>query len=134
MTTHLLNLSRSPITTFIKGFFRKPKPVQPIAVQGNTDEDATRTITVQVLRPYTDRILYTFTVRCPVSAAPARIAQRIAVLKTIPGNHRVWMTDTRYGVKDPAASVGVNGIFDYRYRVLRQDNTVGVRLIDPRRR
>lgn len=135
MTTNLLNIGKSPLVTFVKGFFRKPtKPVQPVAVNGSTDEDATRTITVQVLRPYTDRILYAFSVRCPVSAAPARIAQRVAVLKKIPGNHRVWMTDTRYGVVDPAATVGVNGIYDYRYRVLRQDNTVGVRLIDPRRR
>ena len=134
MTTNLLNLSRSPIATFVKGFFRKPAPVKPIAMQGNTDEDATRTITVQVLRPHADRIQYAFTVRCPVSAAPARIAQRVAVLKNIPGGYRVWMTDTRYGVKDPAAPAGVNGIYDYRYRVLRQDNTVGVRVIDPRRR
>lgn len=132
MTTNLLNLSRSPITTFIKGFFRKPTAAAPVTA--TADEDARRIITVHIYRPYTDRITNTYTVRCPVSAAPARIAQRIAMLKNIPGNYRVWMTDTHLGGRDPATGVGVTCPWDYRYRILRQDNTVGVRFIDPRRR
>lgn len=126
--TNLINLNRSPLLAFVKGFFKKPMPVPTVEIKPNigmTDKDAHRIIFLTVYHPYRERILFTTKVKCPVAAAPARIAARVALLKQIPDRARVWMTDDHYNRAQN---------WQYRYRILRDDAGYTARLIDPRRR
>lgn len=120
---NLTNLNRSPVLAFVKGFFKKPAPVDPISA---TPEDATRTIYLTAYDGYRNHILFRTFVKCPVSAAPARIAARVASIKAIPDRARIWMTDD-------AHDGGKN--WQYRYRMIRRvDGKFLARLIDPRPR
>jgi hypothetical protein len=127
--TNFHRLSRSPIITFVRGFFRKPAavaPVAPVDPIGSAEEDATRTIYVTAYDSFRSRILFRTFVKCPVSAAPARIASRVAEIKRVPDRSRIWMTDD----SDRAQN------WQYRYRMIRHPLTgkFHARLIDPRRR
>ena len=122
---NLTNLTRSPVLAFVKGFLKKPVPVAPVDPIGSTEEDATRTIYVSVYEGYRTRLLFRTKVKCPVSAAPARIAARVAMIKAIPDRARIWMTDDT----DRAQN------WQYRYRMIRHtDGAFHARLIDPRTR
>lgn len=125
---NLINLNRSPLIAFVKGFFRKPEllpPTSTAAHAGQMQEDATRTIYVTAYDAYRNRILFRTFVKCPVSAAPARIAARVATIKGISDRSRIWMTDDT----DRAQN------WQYRYRMIRHsDGKFHARLIDPRTR
>jgi hypothetical protein len=122
---NLTNLNRSPLLAFVKGFFKKPAPVAPVDPISATPEDATRTIYLTAYDGYRNRILFRTFVKCPVSAAPARIAARVATIKRIPDRARIWMTDD----SDRAQN------WQYRYRMIRHtDGAFHARLIDPRTR